>query len=254
MSFTADAALAGEVLPAANHDERPDGRIDMLVIHYTGMAVDEEAVERLTSAESKVSCHYFVHQDGRILQFVPEERRAYHAGVSSWHGVTDNNGRSIGIEIANPGHEHGYRAFPEKQIEAVIALSRDIIARREIPLANVVAHSDIAPTRKEDPGELFPWKLLHESGVGHWVEPEPVSGGRFFQRGDTGQPVEALQAMLASYGYGLEINGEFDELTAACVTAFQRHFRQERVDGIADVSTITTLHHLLRALPGAPGA
>lgn len=254
MSFAPDCKLVGEVRPAVNHDERPEGRIDMLLMHYTGMPDDEEAVERLTSADSKVSCHYFVHQDGCVLQFVPEERRAWHAGVSNWHGVTDNNARSIGIEIANPGHEHGYRAFPDKQIESVIVLSKDILARRDIPSANVVAHSDIAPMRKEDPGELFPWKLLHENGIGHWVEPEPVAGGRFFQQGDAGQPVEALQTMLSAYGYGLEINGAFDELTHACVTAFQRHFRQERVDGVADGSTITTLHHLLRALPGAPSA
>ena len=161
----------------------------------------------------------------------------------------DINSRSIGIEIVNPGHEFGYRDFPDMQIEAVIELCRDCGERWQIPSCNVLAHSDIAPLRKEDPGEKFPWRQLHDAGVGHWVMAEPIGSGRYFQQGDMGEPVEALQSMLALYGYAIEITGEYDELTTSVVTAFQRHFRQQKVDGVADHSTLATLHRLLSNLP-----
>lgn len=221
----------------------------MLVLHYTGMPSEVGALAWLCDPRSQVSCHWFVREDGRILPVVDEDRRAWHAGVSVWRGHTDINSRSIGIEIANPGHEFGYRAFPDVQVAAVAELSADIVARHGILPRNVVAHSDIAPTRKEDPGELFPWDRLAAAGVGHFVAPSPIRGGRFFQEGDGGQPVEALQSMLGIYGYGLPASGRYCPLTAAVVRAFQRHFRPDRVDGIADVSTIETLHRLLRALP-----
>jgi N-acetylmuramoyl-L-alanine amidase len=196
-----------------------------------------------------VSSHYFVWEDGRVSQLVAEDKRAWHAGASFWKGETDINSRSIGVEIANAGHPGGLPDFPPAQIASVIALCRDIVARHRIAPERVLGHSDVAPVRKVDPGEKFPWQALAEAGIGHHVEPAPISGGRFFQRGDAGPPVEALQAMLALYGYNVPVSGDFCDRTAGVVDAFQRHFRPERVDGVADASTIDTLHRLLRALP-----
>jgi N-acetylmuramoyl-L-alanine amidase len=240
------------VPPAAspNHGPRPDGvGVDILVLHYTGMPSGEAALRWLCNPDSGVSCHHVVFEDGRMVQIVDESRRAWHAGVSSWRGMTDVNGRSVGIEIVNPGHEFGYRPFPDAQVDAVIRLSRAIIDRHDIRPRDVVAHSDIAPLRKEDPGELFPWDRLAAAGVGHVVVPSPIRGGRFLSPGESGRPVEALQSMLALYGYGVPVTGDYCPLTAAVVRAFQRHFRPGRVDGVADVSTIETLHRLLAALP-----
>ncbi|ASY63712.1 N-acetylmuramoyl-L-alanine amidase [Sinorhizobium sojae CCBAU 05684] len=221
----------------------------MILLHYTGMETAASALDWLCREESQVSCHYFVHEDGRVDQLVSEGRRAWHAGKSLWKGESDVNSRSIGIEIANPGHPGGLPDFPQAQVSAVIHLCRDCGARWRIAPERVLAHSDVAPIRKVDPGEKFPWNELFRQGVGHWVEPAPVGGGRFFQRGDRGQPVEALQSMLSLYGYGIEVTGNFCEQTEGVVAAFQRHFRQSRVDGIADISTIDTLHRLLAALP-----
>lgn len=246
---TGDSSLKAQYIPSPNHDDRGEADIDILLLHYTGMKTAEEALARLTAAESKVSCHYLVHEDGSVIQMVAEAQRAWHAGIGSWSGDSDINARSIGIEIVNPGHEFGYRAFPDEQIHSVIALSKDICARHGIPAERVLAHSDIAPRRKSDPGELFPWSSLAAAGVGHWVAPSSIGGGRFLSEGDRGEPVEALQAMLALYGYGIEITGHYDTNTRSVVEAFQRHFRQSRVDGIADASTVTTLRDLLSELP-----
>ncbi|OCW58599.1 N-acetylmuramoyl-L-alanine amidase [Hoeflea olei] len=249
--FSPDFAGAS-VRPSPNHGERREGRKpDMLILHYTGMPSGEAALDWLCAEESQVSSHYFVHEDGRIVQMVPESRRAWHAGQSEWKGETDLNSASIGIEIANPGHAAGSPPFHEAQIEAVIGLCRDIVARHALLPERVLAHSDIAPMRKQDPGEAFPWERLHRAGIGHWVAPLPVGGGRFFQEGDAGQPVEALQTMLALYGYGVRVDGSYDAQTTAVIAAFQRHFRPERIDGIADASTIGTLHRLLTDLPPA---
>ena len=243
------------VRPSPNFNARRGGRDgeprkpDILLLHYTAMQSAREAIEWLASEESQVSCHYLVDENGIVTQLVPEAERAWHAGASFWKGETDINSASVGIEIANPGHDFGSPPFPGSQIMAVIRLCRDIIARHGIAPERVLAHSDVAPMRKRDPGEWFPWKTLHEKGVGHWVEPAPVAGGRYFHPGDAGPPVEALQTMLALYGYDCETDGTYGTKTAAAVTAFQRHFRPERVDGIADVSTITTLHRLLSGLP-----
>jgi len=241
-----------EVKASPNFGERRDGRApDMLILHYTGMPSAQGALDWLTRAESGVSSHYFVFEDGRVVQLVPESARAWHAGKSFWRGETDINSASIGIEIANPGHPGGLPDFPPQQIAAVIELCRDVIDRNAIAAERVLAHSDVAPVRKIDPGERFPWAMLARSGVGHWVEPSLVAGGRFFQQGDSGPPVEALQAMLALFGYDVPVSSQYCARTHGVVEAFQRHFRQERVDGIADASTIDTLHRLLRALPVA---
>lgn len=242
------ALLADRSRLSPNHGPRPEGTtVDMLVLHYTGMPSEDGALAWLCDPASQVSSHYVVREDGRVFQLVDEARRAWHAGKSFWHGITDVNAHSIGIEICNPGHAFGYRPFPNLQIEAVLDLCHDILARHAIAPRDVVAHSDVAPTRKEDPGELFPWARLAEEGIGRFVEPSPIGGGRFFHEGDEGQPVAALQAMLAMAGYDMPPTGVFDPQTVAVLTAFQRHFRPERVDGIADRSTIDTLHRLLSA-------
>mgnify|MGYP000876590149 CR=1 FL=1 len=247
--FPADYAGAS-VVPSPNHGERVDvAAPDTIILHYTGMGSADAALEWLCNPQSQVSSHYFVFEDGRVIQLVPESRRAWHAGKSLWAGAEDINSRSIGIEIANAGHPAGLPPFPEPQISAVIELCRDCGARWSIAPERVLGHSDIAPIRKIDPGERFPWDTLSQNGVGHWVSPTPVGGGRFFQRGDSGQPVEALQSMLSLYGYGIEITGIYCEKTEGAVAAFQRHFRPALVDGIADVSTIDTLHRLISSLP-----
>jgi N-acetylmuramoyl-L-alanine amidase len=167
--------------------------------------------------------------------------------------MSDINSRSIGIEVHNPGHELGYSDFPDRQIDAVAELARDIVMRRSIRAGDVLAHSDVAPARKIDPGEKFPWARLHRAGVGLWVEPAPIFDGAALQAGDAGVEVEALQRQLAGFGYGIAISGAFDAATGQVVRAFQRHFRQARVDGIADASTRETLSRLTEVQSAGPG-
>jgi N-acetylmuramoyl-L-alanine amidase len=254
-----DSQHAAKVFPSPNHGARKhadasEGRApDMLILHYTGMPEAGQALQWLCNPASSVSSHYFVFENGHTLQLVPEERRAWHAGLSNWDGDGDINSASIGIEIANPGHPGGLPDYPAEQIAAVIRLCQDICARWRIRPERVLAHSDVAPGRKIDPGEKFPWRRLAEAEVGLWVEPAPLGAGRFFSRGDSGQPVEALQAMFAMFGYGVPVNGAFCETTEAVVAAFQRHWRQARVDGVADASTLTTLRDLIRCRPAMVG-
>ena len=245
--FAPDSCVVAEVLPSPNQGERSGARLpDMIVLHYTGMPQAAAALERLRARGSEVSAHYFVFEDGRIVQMVPESRRAWHAGIALWAGETDINSCSIGIEIANPGHDHGYPDFPARQIAAVTALCRSIQKRHTIPTVRVLAHSDVAPARKQDPGEKFPWRTLFDSGVGHWVRPAPIrDGGPVLTLGDRGKEVAALQSTFAEYGYGVAPTAIYDSATHEVVAAFQRHFRPERVDGIADRSTRETLNDVL---------
>jgi N-acetylmuramoyl-L-alanine amidase len=246
--FVPDQAGA-EVRVSPNFGPRRDGkRADAIILHYTGMETGSAAEAWLCSPESEVSSHYLVHEDGCVVQMVREADRAWHAGASSWQGETDMNSRSIGIEIVNPGHSLGYKDFGDCQVEAVIGLCQGISLRHNVPPERVLAHSDIAPARKVDPGEKFPWRRLAGSGIGHFVEPFPVREGRVLMQGSAGEAVERLQSMLALYGYGAEISGVFDDVTRLAVAAFQRHFRPALVDGIADESTVGTLHALLEAL------
>ena len=250
-AFTPDSSVVAEVMGSPNHGERSDGRRpDMILLHYTGMPDADAALALLCAPGgiqgSNVSAHYFVFEDGRIVQMVPESRRAWHAGKSQWAGETDINSCSIGVEIANPGHDHGYPDFPARQIAAVTTLCRSIQARNGIAPVRVLAHSDVAPARKQDPGEKFPWRTLYDSGVGHWVKPAPIMNfGQALAPGSQGDAVVALQKSLHEYGYGIEANGDYDSNTLEVVTAFQRHFRPERVDGHADPSTRSTLQELL---------
>jgi N-acetylmuramoyl-L-alanine amidase len=217
-------------LPSPNHDDRPDGQpVDMLVLHYTGMRSGAEAIARLRDPAARVSSHYVVEEDGAVFRLVEEGRRAWHAGISHWRGATGLNGRSIGIEIVNPGHEWGYRPFPALQMGAVAELCRGILARHPIPARNVVAHSDIAPDRKEDPGELFDWEGLAAEGIGLW----PGAGG---------VPVEECVAALGAIGYRTDLPAP------VLLRAFQRHWRPERVDGQADAQTRARIGAVLAAL------
>ena len=233
-----------------NIEPRAAGKFPkFLILHYTGMETADIACNWLCVPESRVSCHYLIDEQGGIVQMVGEEMRAWHAGVSSWEGETDINSCSIGIEIHNSGHAGDYPDFPATQMRMVAALSRDIVQRHGILPQHVLAHSDIAPGRKIDPGEKFDWRFLHGEGVGHWVPPAAISSGAYLQQGDGGTTVLALQGLLKMYGYGIDLTGEYDERTRVVVEAFQRHFRPTRVDGVADQSTIATLHALLQARP-----
>lgn len=207
-----------------NHAERGDpARIDMLVLHYTGMRCAAEAIDRLCEPAARVSAHYVVDEDGTVWRLVPEIRRAFHAGVSCWTGERDLNHVSIGVEIVNPGHEWGYRPFPERQMHAVMQLCRDILRRRSIPADRVVGHSDIAPARKTDPGELFDWPLLARSGIGLWPEPgRTVSVARVNR--------DRALADLAAIGY-------CNAADEPAIAAFQRRFRPRCCDGKLDVET-----------------
>lgn len=215
--------------PSPNFDSRPEGApIDMLVLHYTGMGTAAAALDRLTDPGARVSAHYVVEEDGTVWRLVDEKARAWHAGISAWRGETEINGRSVGIELVNPGHEFGYRPFPGAQIDALIGLAKSILARHPIPPRNVVGHADVAPARKMDPGELFDWPRLAAAGIGLW----PADGQ------DTGAGGHAPE--LGGIGY------DTADLSAA-VTAFQRRFRPSSIDGEIDAETgrlIGAVHRL----------
>ena len=246
--FSPDSSVVERVEPSPNFDERTGlARPDMIILHYTGMQFAHEAVHRLCDPKARVSSHYVVMDNGAIVQLVPEIKRAWHAGVSSWNGDTDINSRSVGIEIANPGHDFGYPEFPARQIAAVITLCRSILTRNIIRPENIVAHSDVAPARKQDPGEKFPWKRLAQSNIGLWVEPVAITEGPVLRPKDTGDKVTELQKALTDYGYGIDVNGTYDTVTQEAVTAFQRHFRPAKIDGLTDTSTRETLRKLLVA-------
>lgn len=248
--FEADSVLVDAVVPALNVEPRRVGLTPRYLIqHYTGMSCAAKAVAWLACEQSQVSCHYVVDEAGQVTQLVPETLRAWHAGVSHWHRETDLNSASIGIEIQNPGHEHGYPDFPAAQMAAVANLSRDIVTRHGMRPQDVLAHSDIAPGRKIDPGEKFDWRWLHSRGVGHWVEPVVVDHEDLgFERGYFGPAVRQAQQGLRDYGYGIDVTGTLDAHTMNVVRSFQLHFRPGRVDGRLDRSTLLTLEHLLGAI------
>ncbi|MGZ3306143.1 MAG: peptidoglycan recognition protein family protein [Asticcacaulis sp.] len=242
--------------PSPNFNERLRPP-DMLVLHYTGMISAEAALARMCDPAAEVSAHYCVDEDGSVYRLVPEERRAWHAGVSFWKGETRLNDVSIGIEIVNPGHEFGYRDFPAVQIDAVIGLLDGIRSRWDIADSRILGHSDIAPARKEDPGEKFPWQTLAEHGHGLWpegfdqIEPEREAAmGPPLGPGDTGPGVFALQAALGKLGYNILPGGPFDDETLIIIRAFQRHWHPQAIgsahEGRADARTRLRLMALLR--------
>lgn len=237
-----------EQKPSPNFNARK-AAVDMLVLHYTGMANGEIALGRMRSAEAAVSAHYMVWEDGRISQLVDEDKRAWHAGVGHWQGDTDLNSCSIGIEIVNGGHnvpceDGSLPPFPDLQIDAVIALGAAVIGRHNIPQTRIVGHSDIAPARKEDPGEHFPWQRLAATGIGLWPNETPEAPGRTwltgggFSLGDSGPPVEQLRGTLAGIGYGVALDGAYNTELEATVRAFQRRWNPATLTGQTDLGTL----------------
>ena len=220
--------------PSPNHGPRPDGAvIDILLVHYTGLPTAAIALERLTTPESGVSAHYTIDEDGTIYRHVPEQFRAWHAGVGCWRGGRDVNSRSIGVELVNPGHEFGYRPFPARQMAAFRTLARDIIGRHAIAPAAVIAHADVAPTRKQDPGELFDWRGLAADGIGVWPEPTCADDGPASD--------EEVARLLTAYGYDVAIAG-----LPLTLLAFQRHFHPEWLSALPFPETVRRLRALVR--------
>jgi N-acetylmuramoyl-L-alanine amidase len=234
-----------------NCDARGGAPIDILLLHYTEMESAAAAIERLCDPVARVSSHYVIDEDGAVMRLVPEELRAWHAGLSSWGRSADINARSIGIEIQNKGHPAGLPPYPDAQIEAVIALGRDICARHSIPAARVLAHSDVAPARKIDPGEHFPWARLAEAGLGLWPGEQNAGEGAVLRPGDAGEAVIGLKRDLAAFGYGISSHSDYDEEARLVVAAFQRHFRPENVTGEADAETRARLKRLNRMAESA---
>jgi N-acetylmuramoyl-L-alanine amidase len=232
-------ALPITELPSPNHDERGGAPVDMLILHYTGMKTAQDALDRLRDPAAQVSSHYVVDEDGTVFRLVPEGRRAWHAGVSHWRGHAALNARSIGIEIVNPGHEWGYRDFPMLQMAAVCDLCLAVLARHPIPARNVVAHSDVSPDRKEDPGELFDWQGLAENGVGLWPADAPDLGARGTIRDAV--TLRPVRAALQEIGYRVAPEGALDPALSSVLRAFQRHWRPEAVTGQADDGTLVRL-------------
>ena len=236
--------------PSPNHDARPPGAaVDMLILHYTGMASAEAALARLCDADARVSAHYLVDEDGAVVRLVPEARRAWHAGVARWRGRDDINAVSIGVEAVNPGHEFGYRPFPQAQMAALADLCREIVGRHGIAARHVLGHADVAPARRADPGELFDWAGLARAGVGLWPGTAIVTGemGLILRRGDGGAAVAEIRRALGAFGYDLSAEGAFDEALEQAVTAFQRHFRPRRIDGVVDPETAQRIFQVLDA-------
>lgn len=238
--------------PSPNVNARPEGVAPSLVVlHYTGMQSAEAALERLTDPEAQVSAHYLIGEDGAVWQLAEESQRAWHAGVSHWRGVDGVNDHSIGIELVNPGHEWGYRPFPDAQIDTLATLLAAITGRYGLPPSAIVAHSDVAPGRKEDPGELFPWQALAERGLGIWPEvalPSP-SGGKVIARpGEAKDYLKLVQKRLQEFGYRLECTGVFDIPTVQVVTAFRRRFLPHYLHPVWDEAAELILNDLMKRI------
>ncbi|MGI9381342.1 MAG: N-acetylmuramoyl-L-alanine amidase [Methyloligellaceae bacterium] len=252
MSLKTDSPFADIFIPSPNFEPRKgEPGIDLLLLHYTATETSTEALQWLTNSESKVSSHYLIGENGGVVQMVHEKDRAWHAGDSYWDGEADINSCSIGVEIQNLGHDHDLPDFPDVQMTAVVRLCLDIVSRHKIPPHRVLAHSDVAPHRKRDPGECFDWARLYRAGIGLWVAPSAPVDDVICQIGDSSDAVREIQSILTRVGYKVNQSGTYDEETEQAVAAFQRHFRQQRVDGAVDQSTRETMDRLLSAVPNS---
>lgn len=233
--------------PSPNVNERPTGvKPSMLVMHYTDMETGEAAFNHLMKPEAQVSAHYLVHESGEIVQMVKDEARAWHAGVSHWLGLDNLNDHSIGIEVVNTGHSLGYTPFPKPQIDAVLTLSKHLVKTHHIKPTHVVAHSDIAPARKKDPGELFPWEKFAHAGVGMWHDVEITSESPIrFKPEDASDAVGSFQKQLHMLGYLQTISGVMDAQTQHNVVAFKRHFIREDLSSNVTLQDVCVLESLL---------
>jgi N-acetylmuramoyl-L-alanine amidase len=257
--------------PSPNFDDRDGKPIELLILHYTGMPSGEIAIQRLSDPApragvyafpwerpddpnkilGRASAHYVVEENGAILRLVPEEKRAWHAGIGAWAGHADLNHRSIGIEIVNGGHDFGLPDYPYAQISAVMELVADITKRHRLGLHQIVGHSDVAPLRKADPGEKFPWRHLAEHGLALWPSNDlPVGGGEAMERGDRGAEVASLQTAMNQIGYVLDVDGIFGPATEAAIKALQRRFRIAKIDGIADAETLAIVADIVKQTQG----
>lgn len=243
--------------PSPNFDARPQGRgVDLVILHYTGMPSRDAALARLCDPAAKVSAHYLIDEAGDVFALVADSARAWHAGVAHWQGASDINARSIGVELVNPGHEFGYRHFTRAQMAALERLLAELAARHKIAPERVLGHSDVAPLRKSDPGELFDWARLAKLGFGLWPKADfradlAAEGASL---GERSPRVALLQQSLATIGYGWAESGEDDGIydgfydvgTEAVVRAFQRHFRPRGVNGAIDGETASLILHLAK--------
>lgn len=226
--------------PSPNFDARTLP-ISLLILHYTGMESGNAALERMRDPDAKVSAHYMVEEDGTVFQLVDEVHRAWHAGVSQWAGETNINSNSIGIEIVNGGHDYGLPEFPDVQIKSVIDLSQAIMNRHNMSAKTVLGHSDIAPGRKQDPGEKFPWERLAGEGIGHWPKEIDRDPRMLFEVGVRDRGVAIAQRGLAQIGYGTIVNGVMDAETVQIVQALQRRYRPMNIDGQIDIETMNII-------------
>ena len=238
-----------------NVNPRPEGAsINLVILHYTGMEDGPSAIKRLRDPEARVSCHYVIEEDGRVFRLAEERMRAWHAGVSFWGGITDINSHSVGIEIVNGGHDFGLPDYPPAQIAALIDLLSDILDRRKLHPVRVIGHSDVAPARKDDPGEKFPWTQLHAAGVAIAPKIEEQSRHVLYAPGVEDAGVAGVQQALAAIGYGVTVTGVLDEATQGVVRAFQRRFRQDRIDGALDLQTLALIAVVERITKAATAA
>ncbi len=238
-------------IKSPNFDDRPKGtNINMLVMHYTGMQTGEAAQKHMCDPIAKVSAHYMINEDGSIINLVPEAKRAWHAGISCWRGISSLNDTSVGIEIVNPGHEFGYRPFPKAQMEAVLGLSKEIIERHSIEARNVIGHSDIAPNRKQDPGEFFDWKMLASEGVGLWPNVKKMwkSSDMIIRPGEESVSTASVQKMLSDYGYHIRVDGFYGPKTEDIIRAFKRHFVPEQLNAFWDKLADERIKALLKII------
>ena len=221
--------------------KRPSSKIKYLIFHYTGMKSDKSAIKKLTNINSKVSCHYYIDQKGNIIQMVPDLYVAWHAGQSFWGKDKSLNKKSIGIEISNPGHQHGYKNFNKKQIYSLIKLSKKLIKKYSIKNKYILGHSDIAPLRKKDPGEKFPWKILSKKNIGIWHKYKKKIKNRFIDIKSTDLKNEFF-LNLRKYGYSINSKNLLDK--RKIIKVFQMRFRPEKVNGIIDFETYNILKTL----------